>query len=255
MQKKEESGSVKSVLKALGALDFVLEQSMTRPGVGLSEIAAALAIRPTTARNILKTMEQAGYIGRAGDRLYVPGPKCHGMSRGARVSARLMKVMPPVLERLAADLGESFVGTTLFNGMRKVLLRQQGSSPIVVETRNAEQDAMAYRLVTTRIMLAFTSENELDLFIGQNGLPGREWDGIDSRDGLEARLRQLKLAGYAEDEIPAGIYAAAFPLLDGTGMMLGALGLFLPSFRLTAGEKSRIFAMLHETLLTLQERL
>lgn len=34
MQKKEESGSVKSVLKALGALDFVLEQSMTRPGVG-----------------------------------------------------------------------------------------------------------------------------------------------------------------------------------------------------------------------------
>ena len=43
--------------------------------------------------------------------------------------------------------------------------------------------------------------------------------------------------------------------LDGTGMMLGALGLFLPSFRLTAGEKSRIFAMLHETLLTLQERL
>ena len=170
-----EKGSVKSVLKALGALDFVLEQSMTRPGVGLSEIAAALAIRPTTARNILKTMEQAGYIGRAGDRLYVPGPKCHGMSRGARVSARLMKVMPPVLERLAADLGESFVVTTLFNGMRKVLLRQQGSSPIVVETRNAEQDAMAYRLVTTRIMLAFTSENELDLFIGQNGLPGREW--------------------------------------------------------------------------------
>ena len=38
-------------------------------------------------------------------------------------------------------------------------------------------------------------------------------------------------------------------------MMLGALGLFLLSFRLTAGEKSRIFAMLHETLLTLQERL
>lgn len=256
MQKKEESGSVKSVLKALGALDFVLEQSMTRPGVGLSEIAAALAI-PADHGAEYPENHGAGRLHRPRRRpaLRAGAEMPRGMSRGARVSARLMKVMPPVLERLAADLGESFVVTTLFNGMRKVLLRQQGSSPIVVETRNAEQDAMAYRLVTTRIMLAFTSENELDLFIGQNGLPGREWDGIDSRDGLEARLRQLKLAGYAEDEIPAGIYAAAFPLLDGTGMMLGALGLFLPSFRLTAGEKSRIFAMLHETLLTLQERL
>lgn len=52
MQKKEESGSVKSVLKALGALDFVLEQSMTRPGVGLSEIAAALAIPARPRRGI-----------------------------------------------------------------------------------------------------------------------------------------------------------------------------------------------------------
>lgn len=242
MQKKEESGSVKSVLKALGALDFVLEQSMTRPGVGLSEIAAALAI-PADHGAEYPENHGAGRLHRPRRR-----PALRAGAEMPRHEPRRAGLRPAheghaaVLERLAADLGESFVVTTLFNGMRKVLLRQQGSSPIVVETRNAEQDAMAYRLVTTRIMLAFTSENELDLFIGQNGLPGREWDGIDSRDGLEARLRQLKLAGYAEDEIPAGIYAAAFPLLDGTGMMLGALGLFLPSFRLTAGEKSRIFA-------------
>ncbi len=252
---KKDSGTVKSVLKALSALDFVMEQSMTRPGVGLSEVAAALDIQPTTTRNILKTMEIAGYIGRAGDRLYVPGPKCYGMSRGARVANKLLKVMTPVLDRLAEEIGESFVVVTLFNGMRKVLLRRQGMSPIVVETSKAEQDNMAYQLVTTRIMLAFASERELDLFVELNGLPGREWDGIDSRVLLDEHLHKLKMAGYAEALAGGSLYAAAFPLLDSSGMMLGAIGIHMPSFRVTPEEKQKIFAALHATLFTLQDQL
>lgn len=251
---KKDTGTVKSVLKALSALDFVMEQSMTRPGVGLSEVAAALEIQPTTTRNILKTMEMAGYIGRAGNRLYVPGPKCHGMSRGARVADRLVKVMTPVLDRLAEEIGESFVVSTLFNGMRKVLLRRHGMAPIVVETRSAEQDNMAYRLVTTRIMLAFASGRELDLYVGLNGLPGREWDGIDSRRLLDEHLHRLKTAGYAEGLTgDKSTYAAAFPLLDDTGMMLGALGIHMPAFRADPEKKRKIFARVREVLMSLRD--
>ncbi len=252
---KEDTGTVKSVLKALAALDFVMEQSMVKPGVGLSEVAGALEIQPTTARNILKTMEMAGYIGRAGDRLYVPGPKCFGMSRGARVASSLMKVMPAVLERLAADIGESLVVATLFNGMRKVLLRRQGMSPIVVETRSAEQDNMAYHLVSTRIMLAFASARELDLFVELNGLPGREWDGIDSRQQLDEYLSRLRTAGFAEDYPGKEVYAAAFPLLDSSGMILGGLGMYMPLFRLTPERKQQIFAEIHETLFAIRDKL
>ncbi|MGE4565819.1 MAG: helix-turn-helix domain-containing protein, partial [Victivallaceae bacterium] len=165
---KEDSGTVRSVIKALAALDFVVEESMIRPGVGLSEIAAALDIQPTTARNILKTMELVGYIDRAQGRLYVPGGKCFGMSRAAMIAGRLNLVMAPHLAELAREGGESLVLTTLFNGRRKVLLRNQGDSPVVVDIRNAEQERSGCELVTTRILLAYAAPAELELYLRRN---------------------------------------------------------------------------------------
>lgn len=249
-----ESGTVKSVLKALAALDYIMEQSMTSSGVGLSDIAAALEIQPTTARNILKTMERAGYVSRAGNRLYVPGPKCHGMTRAARVSERLLEIMTPVLNDLAAQLGESLVVTTLFNGMRKVLMRQQGTAQIVVETGSAEQDHLAYRLVTTRIMLAFARTKEVDLFVRLNGLPGPEWGRIANRDALDSKLMELRKAGYCAEK-GGDIFAAAFPILDRDGMMLGAIGIYLPLFRCDTKTQKKIFRVLQDTLKHVQGNL
>ncbi len=253
---KEDTGIVKSVLKALAALEFVVEESMTRPGVGLSEIARALEIQPTTARNILKTMEQAGYIARTGDRLYTGGGKCRGMSRAALVSGRLLQVIKPELAHLAHDSGESLVVTTLVNGRRKVLLRQQGGASIVVDTRNAEQEQRGYALVTTRIMLAFAAASEVDLFVARNGLPAGEWGRIHTREELNAALGELRRAGYAEANVPAeSFYAAAFPLLDAAGMMVGALGVYLPLFRGSPEVKMELFSRIGEMLRHVRDRL
>ncbi len=249
---KEDSGTVRSVIKALAALEFVVEESMTRPGVGLSEIAAALEIQPTTARNILKTMELAGYIDRAERRLYVPGGKCFGMSRAAMIAGRLNKVMAPRLAELAREGGESLVLTTLFNGRRKVLLRNQGDSPVVVDIRNAELERSGCELVTTRIMLAYAAASELELYLRRNGFPKEAWDGIADRAALDRALEALRRAGYAE-MIGGEIYAAAFPLLDGAGMLLGALGVFLPVFRLSVESKEAVFGRIRETLRMVRE--
>ncbi len=251
---KEDSGTVRSVIKALNALEFVLEESMTRPGVGLSEIAAALEIQPTTARNILKTMEQSGYIGRAEGKLYIPGAKCVGMSRAAMIAGRLTRVMTPHLAGLAREGGESLVLTTLFNGRRKVLLRRQGDSPVVVDVRNAEQERSDCELVTTRILLAFAAPSELDLYLRRNGFPGAAWSQISDRAGLDRALDELRRAGFAE-KIEGEIYSAAFPLLDASGMMLGALGVFLPLFRVTPEAKEEIAGQIRRTLTTVRGEL
>ena len=178
------------------------------------------------------------------------------MNRAVQVGERLMSVMPPILTQLTGEYGESFVVATLFEGRRKVLMQRQGTSAIVVETRNAERDNMAYHLVTTRIMLAFAPPVELEAFLELNGLPGREWDGIDSREELERHLKKLKMSGFAEDYPGGGsIYAAAFPILNNDGILLGALGMFMPSFRLTPEFQRDFFQKIHHLLSDLKDQL
>ena len=240
---KEDTAIVKSVLKALAALDFVLEKSMVSRGAGLGEIAAGLDLQPTNTRNILKTMEQAGYIGRTADRLYIPGPKCEAMNRTILVGRQLIPEIMPVLDALVAEFGESFVVTTLFGGRRKVLMWRKGTSPIVVETQNAERNCKTYQLVTTRIMLAFAPAHEQENFIAFNGLPpASDWTEADTPAKLKHCLENLRKTGYAEYYPGKGeIYAAAFPIIDNEDKSVGALGIYLPAFRMTPDLRSRIF--------------
>ncbi len=254
---KEDTAIVKSVLKALAALDFVLEKSMVSRGAGLGEIAAGLDLQPTNTRNILKTMEQAGYIGRTPDRLYIPGPKCEAMNRTLLVGKQLISEIMPVLDALMAEFGESFVVTTLFGGRRKVLMSRKGTSPIVVETQNAERDCMIYQLVTTRIMLAFAPVHEKEAFLAANDLPSAsDWAEADTPAKLEHCLANLREAGYAEHYPGKGaIYAAAFPIIDSEGKSAGALGIYLPAFRMTPDLHKQILESIRQKLSQLQKQL
>ena len=167
--------SVKSVKKALDALDFVIIESISKEGVSLGEIASHLGIQNTTAHNILKTMEICGYISRAQGRLYSLGAKCCQITRAGSVLKRLMNVAMPLMSELAEKTGESFVLTTLLNGERHVLFRAKGGGAISVESEKADNTNL-YSMVTTRVMLAFAADAEVGYFIQKNSMPDKEWN-------------------------------------------------------------------------------
>ena len=229
MPEKKDSGTVQSVLKCLSALDYLIEQSFDRPGAGLTEMAAALDLRPTNLRNLLKTMEQAGYVSRPDGRLYAPGPHCRGMIR-AVASRTLRELLEPEIVRLAGETGESAVLTTMVNGRRRVLCRCQGSSEVVVALPASDEPDDAWSLVTTRVMLAYLPEEELLLHVARHGFPGARWDDIADWGALHAALDRIRAAEAAED-FPRDTYAVAYPLLDAEGRLLGALGIHLPRYR------------------------
>lgn len=254
MDNKIDTSTVKSVLKAFNALDFVLEQSLIRPGAGLSEIAAALKLQPTTVRNILKTMEKNGYIGRAANHMYVPGPKCFGMNRAAVVSAQLTVVMAPLLTDLAESTGESFVLATLFNRERKTVLERMGSAAVVVSSANTERNAGRYDLVTTRVLLAFAPGPEVDYFVELHGLPGKQWDNISNRRTLDEHLAEIRRTGMAESR-PGGLYAAAFPVFDRHHFLLASLGYYMPAFRADAELKVKMQTQIISAISSVSDKL
>ncbi len=230
--------AVKSIKKALDALDFVIIESISRKGVSLGEIASRLGIQNTTAHNILKTMEICGYISRAEGRLYSPGAKCHELSRAGSTLKKLSDLSKPLIAELAAETGESFVVTTLLNGERHVLLRVKGGGTISVESEKADLPGI-YNMVTTRVMLAFAPESELDFFIQKNGMPGDTWNGIKDVGGLKTEFSKIRRIGFAEGKT-SELASLAVPILDADTFLLGAIGVYVPSFRFNREKRDRL---------------
>ncbi|MEI6425583.1 MAG: IclR family transcriptional regulator [Lentisphaerota bacterium] len=234
----EKQVSVKSVKKAFDALDFVIIESIDKEGVSLGDIASRLGIQNTTAHNILKTMEACGYISRAEGRLYSPGAKCRQLQRVGSVMKKLMDVSKPVLGELAEKTGESFVLTTLLNGERRVLLRAKGGGIISIETEKADTSSL-YSLVTTRIMLAFASDTEIEFFIRKNGMPGSEWGAVEDIASMRKELLKIRKTGFAEEK-RSELAALAIPVLDADGFLVGAIGAYVPLFRFNKEKKDAL---------------
>ncbi len=234
-----DQSPVKVVKKALDALDCIAEHSVTGQGITLGQIAATLGIQPTTARNILRTMETCGYVARTGNKLYCPGPKCGSLSRGSIASSRLLQAAQVPLSALAHRTGEALVLTTMINGKRLVLLRANGDEPIRVSPELLEQKSV-YSMVTTRIMLAFADPDEVDLFVKNTGMPGKAWDNIKTRENLLAVLEDIRAAGFAEHVSKSGVAQVAFPVTCDR-KLVAALGMHLPAFRYDDGRRKLLF--------------
>ncbi|MDD4538680.1 MAG: helix-turn-helix domain-containing protein [Lentisphaeria bacterium] len=232
---------VRSVKKALDALDVIVEGAVSGEGVGLSDIAAVLDEKLPTLRNILKTMEHCEYVARDGRR-YVPGPKCSDINRSAQ-SKKLLATLDPQLRALAAKTGESLVLCTFIHGQRVLLGRYPGANPVSVNIGVAEYKT-EYSLVTTRIMLAQATPPELDLFRKRHGEPGQEW--LDAAHGrLGSALDDLREAGFAAEK-NSSFCAYAVALQDANGALLGAVGAYAPSFRVTAPGEEQLVAELKQ---------
>jgi len=230
---------VKSIKKAFDALDYVMQSSRSGVGATLSDIAESLDEKQTTMRNILKTMEACGYLARK-DKLYVPGAKTGDLARTNSREA-LIKAAAPLLAQAAQKSGESFVLTSVYNGKREVISRYNGSNEVGVNTGVAENKKV-YSLVTTRIFLAFASNIEREQFYKTNGLPGNEW--LETSDGkLEQALDKLKKAGFAAERNKS-LCAYAFPLMDGSGNVLGSIGVYAPAFRINKKTESELLIIL-----------
>ena len=241
---------VRSVKKALDALDVIVEGAVSGGSVGLSDIAAVLDEKMPTLRNILKTMEHCEYVARDGRR-YVPGAKCSDIYRSAQ-SRKLLATLDPQLRALAAKIGESLVLCTFIHGQRVLLGRYPGSNPVSVNIGVAEYKT-EYSLVTTRIMLAQATPTELDLFRQRHGEPGQEWPDA-CRGHLDSALANLRSAGFAVEK-NSSFCAFAVALQDANGALLGAAGAYAPTFRMTAQSEEQLVAALKQLAATTHKTL
>lgn len=234
--------TVKSVKKALAILELVHEYAGSNRYVMLQEVAAKTGILPVTARNLLRTLEECGYVLRSGHGRYECGPRSFELLRSGGMIQRVIPLARPILERAAAETGEAFMLVTLANGKRVELIRVGADSGMRYQA-NEE----LYLMRTARVILAWYPVEQLDYFLEHYRLPApEEWPETGgTREGLNRVLKAIRRDGGC-NETTANMAALAVPLLSTSDEILGSLGCYAPLERTDLVRRTGIYKLLHD---------
>ena len=252
-------------------LDVIRVFGPGQPVMSLAAVAGASGLPRPTARRILLTLEQLGYIRQVGGGSgsvagTVPGgfeltPRVLDLGMSYVLSRGLWEIARPHMEELVARTHESSS------------IAQLDGSDIVYVARVAVPKIVALRVsIGTRFPAMQTSLGKVLLA----GLSPAEAEGVlaePSRSGITPRwqpdaaeravaLREVRARGWAltDGELAAAIRSVAVPLRDGDGKVIAALnvnshsaetslekltGEYLPLLLATAGAISADWAACH----------
>jgi IclR family pca regulon transcriptional regulator len=192
-----------------------------RPAMTLSEVAAAAGLARPTARRLLLTLEELGFV-RSADGVFRLTPKVLSLGTAYVSGLGLWDIARPHLEDLVARTGESSS------------MAQLDGSDIVYVARVAVPKLIALRVeIGTRFPAVQTSQGKVLLAAlpperladvlavpSRSGLPAT----TRLRDDLEAELVQVRARGWAlaDEELAPGVRSVAVPVRDADGSVQAA---------------------------------
>ena len=204
-------------------LDVIRAFQPRQPVMSLSAVAGAAGLARPTARRVVLTLEQMGYV-RAVAGGFELTPRVLELGMSYVLSRNLWEVARPHMERLVARTHESSS------------IAQLDGSDIVYVARVAVPKIVALAVtIGTRFPAMQTSLGKVLLA----ALPPEEVEGVlaePSRSGITPRivpdgeeraatLREVRARGWAltDEELAAGIRSVAAPLRDGDGRVIASL--------------------------------
>jgi IclR family KDG regulon transcriptional repressor len=244
---------VGSVQKALDILDTFDPQ---KPELSLTELAELLSLNKSTLFNLLRTLEGHGYIVQSPQtKRYRLGLRF--LDRAALVTdyADVSRVAPPFLDELRNKVEENIHLGVLEDGQVVYLYRAQGPHTLSVNSRLGMR-VPAHATAMGKVILAYRSENEIDLVIAKYGLSACTPNTITELPALKECLREVKVRGYATDaeEHHLGSECVAAPIFDLHHQVIAAVSVSIPSVRMTGSRPSHIIRNLTETARTISEQ-
>jgi IclR family pca regulon transcriptional regulator len=241
-----------------------------RPAYGalsLAEVATATGLARPTARRILLTLQELGYV-RLEDGAFTLTPRVLDLGVAFVRSQGLWDIARPHMRALVARTNES-CSVAQLDGSDIVYVARVAVPKIVGLSVQIGTRFPALATSLGKVLLAALPQAKLESVLAQptrSGLVARWQPEVAERDAV---LRDVRAQGWAltDEQLTLGIRSVAAPLRDGSGRVIAALnvnthaaetpvehlvGEYLPLLLATAGEISADFARLaavpHETV-------
>lgn len=222
------TGRTPGVDSARRALQVLLLFSEERTQLTANEIAQETDISLPSAYRFISLLREMDLVDENGDNSYVLSPRIFSLARSAEQSAKVLKLVHPLVERLSARTGEA-----------ALFIRRAGDFATCTELSQTDHP----------FRLSFTPGHIMSLHRGAGAKillaqMGRNWaqrylERIDppitgpAQKALLKELDTISAQGWAKStaEVDEGVWAVAAPITMGE-RVIGAVSVAGPQFRI-----------------------
>jgi IclR family pca regulon transcriptional regulator len=239
-------------------LDILAGFDAAHRTMSLSEVAAAADLARPTARRLLLTLQELGYV-CAVDGGFQLTPKVVGLGMSYVSSLGLWEIARPHLEALVRRTGESSSMAQL-DGSDIIYVARVSVPKLIALRVDIGTRFPAARTSQGKVLLADLSGDALDSVLAEPSRAGLPPSTERPHDQLVAELTQVRARGWAlaDEELAPGVRSVAVPVRDGTGAVRAAMNVtvhaaetsteilleqHLPKLLRTAGDVSAEWAL------------
>lgn len=207
--------------------------SVDAPSLTLSEVARAVGITPATARRILLTLEELGYV-RSDNRRFSLTPRVLALGWAYLSSLDLGELAGPFMEELSAKTRESCSIATL-DLPDIVYVARVPTSRIMTVALGVGARLPAYPTSMGRVLLSGLPDEELTSYLETLHAEPLTDRTITSPEDLHAIITQARADGYAlvDQELEQGLRSIAAPIHNARGRVIAALNVSAHASRST----------------------
>jgi IclR family pca regulon transcriptional regulator len=229
-------------------LSIITAFSPTATALSVSDAAARTSLPRPTARRLLKTLEQMGYV-RSNDGLYTLTTKVLELGTTYIAALGIWELARPHLEGLVAQTGESSSMSQL-DGSDIVYVARVAVPKIIALSVHIGTRFPAPATSMGHVLMAELDRDELDTLVASPSQSGIIPRITPSRDELHEILAEVRSRGWAlsDERLSLGIRSIAAPVRDAFGKTVAAMNVTVHAAETSVSElKRRHLPMLLET--------
>lgn len=232
----DEAVAAPAARDLIGGLDKGLQVieafDQERPRLTISEVAVRTGLTRAAARRYLITLVHLGYAHQQ-DKVFSLTPKVLRLGQSYLHSARLPRVVQPLLYRLAYSLGEA-ASAGVLEGDDLVCVAAVSAGRVVSATLQPGTRVPAFCTANGRVLLASLPQSAVEQYVGRVTLEPLTEYTIVNRERLLLEVVRTRAQGYAliDQEMELGLRTLAVPLRNFRGDTVAAMNVSLSAERI-----------------------
>lgn len=237
---KEFMSTLAKGLAVLGAFGRL------RPTMTLSEAAQVADLSRATARRVLRTLTQLGYVEQDG-RTFSLSPQILNLGFAYLSTQSWIDRAQPLMRELSERLGET-CSAAILQGNDIVYVARVPARRIMSTTLSVGSRLPAMHTALGRILFGYLDEAEIWRRLKSQRIEAYTPQTITDLQALFDRIRDDREQKFSivDEELERGLRALAVPVLDRSGQAVGAINLSTHATRTTRNEmRDRFLAELN----------
>ncbi|MEV7005563.1 IclR family transcriptional regulator C-terminal domain-containing protein [Streptosporangium sp. NPDC051022] len=243
-------------------LDVIKSFGAHHRPMSLSEIAGETSLARPTARRILLTLEQLGYV-RPADGGFVLTPRVLELGVSYTLSTGLWDIAQPYLRDLVRSTNQA-ASVALLDGSDVVYVARAAVPKVVSTNINVGMRLPARSTALGKVLLSSLDRDRLGEVLATPSTSMIRAFREQPLENLQGELREIRARGWAatDEEMTPGVRSIAAPVRDGDGAVVAAVNLsaiaaevtreqmtedFLPLVLLAASEIGNNHTLLRNT--------